>query len=161
MSLPQLLAGCVVLVTGDRRAGDLRAALERRGARVVHTPALTIVPHTADAELVERTRALLAAPPDIVVVTTAIGFRGWVEAADAAGLGEELHDVLDATRIIARGPKARGRSRPPGTTPTGSPSRRPRSRSATSSSPKALPDNASRSSTMALGAKSSTSTSPP
>lgn len=108
MSLPQLLAGCVVLVTGDRRAGDLRAALERRGARVVHTPALTIVPHTADAELVERTRALLAAPPDIVVVTTAIGFRGWVEAADAAGLGEELHDVLDATRIIARGPKARG-----------------------------------------------------
>ena len=108
MSLPQLLAGCVVLVTGDRRAGDLRAALERRGARVVHTPALTIVPHTADAELVERTRALLAAPPDVVVVTTAIGFRGWVEAADAAGLGEELHDVLDATRIIARGPKARG-----------------------------------------------------
>ena len=91
MSLPQLLAGCVVLVTGDRRAGDLRAALERRGARVVHTPALTIVPHTADAELVERTRALLAAPPDVVVVTTAIGFRGWVEAADAAGLGEELH----------------------------------------------------------------------
>ena len=57
MSLPQQLAGCVVLVTGDRRAGDLRAAVERRGARVVHTPALTIVPHTADAELVERTRA--------------------------------------------------------------------------------------------------------
>ena len=108
MSLPQLLAGCVVLVTADRRAGDLRAALERRGARVEHTPALTIVPHTADEDLVRETRALLAAPPDVLVVTTAIGFRGWMEAADAAGHGDELHDILERTRIVARGPKARG-----------------------------------------------------
>lgn len=108
MSLPQLLAGCVVLVTGDRRAGDLSAALERRGARVVHTPALTIVPHTDDADLLRGTRALLGSRPDVLVVTTAIGFRGWIEAADAAGLGEDLHDVLADTRIIARGPKARG-----------------------------------------------------
>ena len=103
MSLPQLLAGCVVLVTADRRAGDLRAALERRGARVVHTPALTIVPHTADADLVRETQDLLAAPPDVLVVTTAIGFRGWMDAADAAGRGEELHAVLGRTRIVARG----------------------------------------------------------
>lgn len=108
MSLPQLLAGCVVLVTSDRRSGDLRAALERRGGRVVHTPALTIVPHTADADLVRETRQLIASPPDVVVVTTAIGFRGWVEAADAAGLGDELHEVLASARVIARGPKARG-----------------------------------------------------
>lgn len=108
MSLPQLLAGCVVLVTADRRAGDLRAALERRGARVVHTPALTIVPHTADADLVRETHALLSSPPDVLVVTTAIGFRGWMEAADAAGRGDELHELLARTRIIARGPKARG-----------------------------------------------------
>lgn len=108
VSLPKLLSGCVVLVTADRRAGDLRAALERRGARVVHTPALTIVPHTADEELVRATSALLDAPPDTLVVTTAIGFRGWIEAADAAGRGDELHDVLARARIIARGPKARG-----------------------------------------------------
>lgn len=108
VSLPQLLAGCVVLVTADRRAGDLRAALERRGARVVHTPVLTIVPHTADEELVRATGSLLDAPPDTLVVTTAIGFRGWIEAADAAGRCDELHEVLARTRIIARGPKARG-----------------------------------------------------
>lgn len=108
MSLPQHLAGCVVLITSDRRSGDLRAALERRGATTVHTPALTITPHTADADLVHQTRALVEAPPDVVVVTTAIGFRGWVEAADAAGLGDDLHVVLQDTRIIARGPKARG-----------------------------------------------------
>lgn len=114
MSLPQSLAGCVVLVTSDRRSGDLRAALERRGARVVHTPALTIVPHTADAQLVRDTRALLAAPPDVLVVTTGIGFRGWVEAADAADLGEQLRGVLAGARIIARGPKACGAVRAAG-----------------------------------------------
>lgn len=108
MSLPQKLAGCVVLVTSDRRSGDLRAALERRGACVVHTPALTIAPHTADEDLVLQTKHLLVSPPDAVVATTAIGFRGWVEAADAAGLGDNLHELLTGTRIIARGPKARG-----------------------------------------------------
>ena len=48
------------------------------------------------------------------MATTGIGFRGWVEAADAVGLAEDLLDVLGAARLIARGPKARGRSRPPG-----------------------------------------------
>ena len=35
MSLPQLLAGCVVLVTGDRRAGDLRAALDQQAVHAL------------------------------------------------------------------------------------------------------------------------------
>jgi uroporphyrinogen-III synthase len=42
------------------------------------------------------------------VVTTGIGFRGWVEAADAAGLADELTSVLAQARVVARGPKARG-----------------------------------------------------
>ena len=73
-----------------------------------HAPALTIVPHHHDEQLLLDTKALLAAPPDAVVVTTGIGFRGWVEAADAAGLADDLLDVLGRARIIARGPKARG-----------------------------------------------------
>ena len=43
-----------------------------------------------------------------MVVTTGIGFRGWVEAADAAGLADQLVEVLGDARIVARGPKARG-----------------------------------------------------
>ncbi len=107
-AMDQVLAGCVVLVTADRRAGELSAALMRRGATVRHAPALGMVPHTDDAALVAATRDLLADPPDTVVVTTGIGFRGWVEAADAAGLAEPLVAVLSRARIIARGPKARG-----------------------------------------------------
>jgi uroporphyrinogen-III synthase len=105
---PAALAGCTVLVTADRRANELGAALERRGAVVRHAPALTIVPHVDDETLLAGTRALLADPPDVVVVTTGIGFRGWVEAADAAGVAEPLLQALRRARLVARGPKARG-----------------------------------------------------
>ncbi len=103
-----VLAGCTVAVTADRRFKELAAALERRGATVEHAPALEVVPHLDDLSLVDRTREVLANPPDVVVATTGIGFRGWVEAADAAGLAEDLLDVFAAARLIARGPKARG-----------------------------------------------------
>lgn len=106
--LGQVMAGATVLVTGERRAGELAAALERRGATVRHAPALSMIPHVDDETLVAATRALVAAPPDVVVVTTGIGFRAWIEAADAHGLAEPLLALLARTRIVARGPKARG-----------------------------------------------------
>ncbi len=108
MSLPQTLAGRVVLITGDRRAEDLRTALERRGAHVLHTPAMTTVPLTHDPRLVRDTGALLEAPPDLVVVTTGVGFRGWLETADGAGTGATLRAALSGARILARGRKAHG-----------------------------------------------------
>lgn len=106
--LAQTMAGCVVLVTAERRSAELGAALERRGATIRHAPALSMIPHQDDAELLRATRELVARPPDVVVVTTGIGFRGWVEAADAAGLADDLVAVLSRARIVARGPKARG-----------------------------------------------------
>ena len=106
--LGQVMAGCVVLVTADRRSAERSSALTRRGATVRHAPALSIVPHEHDEQLLLDSKALIVAPPDTLVVTTGIGFRGWVEAADAAGLADDLLDVLGRARIIARGPKARG-----------------------------------------------------
>lgn len=109
MSLtPTALAGCTILVTADRRASELAGALTRRGAVVRHAPSLSIVPHVDDETLLRDTRALIENPPDTVVVTTGVGFRGWVEAADAAGLAEPLLAVLGTARLVARGPKARG-----------------------------------------------------
>jgi uroporphyrinogen-III synthase len=106
--LGQVMAGCVVLITADRRSAELASALVRRGATVRHAPALSIVPHQYDEQLVADTKEVIATQPDTVVVTTGIGFRGWVEAADAAGLADELIDTLERARIVARGPKARG-----------------------------------------------------
>jgi len=102
------MSGLTVVITADRRSQDLANALRRHGASVVHTPALTIVPHEFDDDLAAATRALLADPPEVSVVTTGVGFRGWYEAADAAGMAEGLVSVLRASRILARGPKARG-----------------------------------------------------
>lgn len=108
------LAGFSVGITCDRRAADLAAALERHGARVLRAPTLHIVPLADDAELLAATRACLDHPPDDVIVTTGIGLRGWIDAAESAALGARLHDVLGAAKVLTRGPKARGAVRAAG-----------------------------------------------
>ena len=108
------LAGFRIGVTSDRRSGDLIDALARRGASVLHAPVLKIAPVAEDAELVAETQAIIEARPDLLLVTTAYGFRRWIEAADAHGLGEELTSVLEGCRILVRGPKARGAVRAAG-----------------------------------------------
>ncbi|MBO0979076.1 uroporphyrinogen-III synthase [Microbacterium sp. SD291] len=107
-TLDSALAGCTIIVAADRRSADLATALERRGAVVHRAPALSIVPNADDAELLRRTRQLVAAPPDIVVVTTGVGFRGWMDAAHEHGLDERLDSALQDAQFIARGPKAHG-----------------------------------------------------
>src|SRR6476469_5129916 len=103
---PLPLAGYTVAVTAERRKEELGALLERRGARVVYAPAIRIVPLADDDELVAATRAVLDRPVDIVIATTGVGFRGWLEAADAWDL--PLVEHLGSARVLARGPKARG-----------------------------------------------------
>lgn len=107
-ALEQVMAGCTVLVTAERRATEFAAALERRGAAVRHAPALHMIPHVDDETLLAATRAIVSDPPDVLVVTTGIGFRAWLEAADAHGLAGDVTAMLERVRIVARGPKARG-----------------------------------------------------
>ncbi|MEU4167505.1 uroporphyrinogen-III synthase [Streptomyces sp. NPDC026665] len=116
------LSGFTVGVTAARRADELGALLQRRGATVVHAPALRIVPLADDGELLVATKELIDNAPDVVVATTAIGFRGWVEAADGWGLGEELLARLRSVELLARGPKVKGAVRAQGLTEEWSPS---------------------------------------
>lgn len=102
------LSGCRVVLTAQRKAEQFATALERHGATIVHAPTLSVIPNIDDPELVARTRALIDEQPDIVVVTTGVGFNGWAEVATAEGLSEQWHAMLAKARIIARGPKARG-----------------------------------------------------
>lgn len=108
------LTGFRIGVTSDRRSADLIAALERRGAQVLHAPALKIAPNDTDGSLVSQTIELIRARPEVVLVTTGYGMRRWFEVADAAGLGAELTAVLDGAAILARGPKAVGAVRAAG-----------------------------------------------
>ncbi|GAA2643446.1 MULTISPECIES: uroporphyrinogen-III synthase [Streptomyces] len=115
------LAGFTVGVTAARRADELIALLRRRGAAVLHAPALRIVPLADDSELLAATKELIGCAPDVVVATTAIGFRGWIEAADGWGVGEQLLERLRAAELLARGPKVKGAIRAAGLVETWSP----------------------------------------
>jgi uroporphyrinogen-III synthase len=108
------LAGFTVGVTAARRADELSALLERRGATVLNGPAIRIVPLPDDSELLAATRRVADEPVDVVVATTGIGFRGWVEAAEGWGLGATLLARLGAAKVLARGPKAKGAVRAAG-----------------------------------------------
>ncbi|WP_393082425.1 uroporphyrinogen-III synthase [Streptomyces sp. LN704] len=116
------LSGFTVGVTAARRADELGALLQRRGACVQHAPALRIVPLADDGELLAATEELIGRAPDIAVATTAIGFRGWIEAADGWGLGEPLLARLRGVEVLARGPKVKGAIRAQGLTEEWSPS---------------------------------------
>ncbi|MCW2565819.1 MAG: uroporphyrinogen-III synthase [Mycobacterium sp.] len=108
------LTGFRVAVTSARRAEELSALLERRGATVTSAAAITMVPLPDDDELREHTAALIDVPPDVVIATTGIGFRGWVAAADGWGLTHELLVALGKARVVSRGPKATGALRAAG-----------------------------------------------
>ena len=108
------LEGFRIGVTSDRRSRDLIEALERRGAEVLHAPALKIAPVQEDMRLIEDTRAIIAAKPDLCIATTAYGMRRWCEAADSFGIGDELLETLGNCRMFVRGPKARGAVRAAG-----------------------------------------------
>jgi uroporphyrinogen-III synthase len=108
------LAGYTVGITAARRREEFAAALERRGAKVISAPAIRLVPLADDSELRDATSRCLQTPLDIVIATTGIGFRGWIEAADSWGVGEDLIKAIGLATVLARGPKARGAIRAAG-----------------------------------------------
>jgi uroporphyrinogen-III synthase len=108
------LTGFTIGITAARRANEFAALLERRGAQVEHAPAIEIIPLADDAELRSVTDQIIDNAPEIVVATTGIGFRGWMEAAEDWGVAERLIAALEPTRLLARGPKAKGAIRAAG-----------------------------------------------
>ncbi|SDP83666.1 uroporphyrinogen-III synthase [Actinopolyspora xinjiangensis] len=107
-SAPEPLRGYTVGITAERKAEELASLLTRRGAEVVHAPAMHTVPLPQDGELAESTREVLSDRVDFVVASTGMGFRGWMEAADQAGDGEALRGHLAGAKLLARGSKATG-----------------------------------------------------
>lgn len=103
-----VLDGFTIGITAARRAEEFATLLTRRGAAVVAAPGIRIIPLADDTELERVTRDIVASPPQIAVATTGIGFRGWMEAAEGWGLADRLRATLAETRVLARGPKAKG-----------------------------------------------------
>ena len=108
------LTGYTVGITASRRREEFGAALERRGAAVIYAPAIRIVPVADDEVLRQLTQECVDKPPDILIATTGIGFRSWIEAADGWGMAEALLEALATSTLLARGPKVRGAMRAAG-----------------------------------------------
>lgn len=102
------LEGYTIGVTADRRADEQIKLLAGRGAECVHGPVIKTHPVGSEAELRAATEAVIADPPGLAVLTTGLGVRSWLEAADAIRLGDELREALGAMELFARGPKATG-----------------------------------------------------
>lgn len=102
------LEGFVVGMTADRRAEEQSELLRRRGARVVHGASIRTIPLTHDERLSDAIEAVIADPPDVVVLLTGLGTRGWFAAAEGLGRDEQLRAVLAGVQVLARGPKAAG-----------------------------------------------------
>ncbi len=102
------LDGFTVGITAHRRWEEQAELLRRKGARVVHGPVIRTAPLDDTDTLLARTDDLVARPPDVVVLTTGIGVRSWMAAADAAGRSEALLEALGRALVVARGPKALG-----------------------------------------------------
>ncbi len=102
------LEGFVVGITADRRWEEQAELLRRRGATVVHGPCMDTLYLADDDDLRRATVEVIDRPPDVVVATTGIGVRAWLETAEAWGMGPALMAALTEARILARGPKAAG-----------------------------------------------------
>jgi uroporphyrinogen-III synthase len=102
------LLGFTVGITADRRNEEQAELLRRLGARVVHGPTVRTLPLAHDQGVLEATRQLIDRPPDVLVVTTAVGLRGWLAAAGSHGLEDPLLLALSSSEVLVRGPKAAG-----------------------------------------------------
>ncbi|GAB09578.1 hypothetical protein GOARA_043_00530 [Gordonia araii NBRC 100433] len=108
------LRGFTVAITAARRADEFAMLLQRRGAQTLSAPAMAIIPLADDVALRAATDDIIATAPDLLIATTGIGFRGWVEAAEEWGLASALMSQLATTRVLSRGPKATGALRAAG-----------------------------------------------
>jgi uroporphyrinogen-III synthase len=103
------LSGFRIGVTAARRADEQIALLERRGAEVVHAPALSVDPNRIDEDALRAaTEALIGTDIDIFLATTGIGMKSWFQAAERWGLLDPLLEVIGRAEILARGPKSVG-----------------------------------------------------
>lgn len=106
--LPGALSGFTIAVTADRRREEQAELIERRGGTVLHGPVIRTLPLSDEGALRSATEALLAHPPDIVVLCTALGVRGWSSATESLGVHDALLDALAGSDVVVRGPKAAG-----------------------------------------------------
>ncbi len=107
IDVPRPLAGYTVGITGHRGRDEQTELLSRRGARVVHGPTMSTPPLDDLDATIAATRRVLAAPVDVVVLTTDTGVRAWFGAAEGLGMNDDLRLALGRGEVVAGSPQVR------------------------------------------------------
>lgn len=108
------MRGKTIAVLESRFGEHLAGLLEKQGARVLRAPALAEEP---DVDL-DAIRRLIddctAHPLELAIFQTGVGTRALFDATDSLALTQRLRGLLEACRVVVRGPKPtavlRGRS---------------------------------------------------
>ena len=124
------LDGWRVGVTADRRSETQSDLLIRRGAKVLHGCTMRTLDLTDSDQLAKVSKALIAEPPETLVLQTGMGTTMWLEAMDGIGVGGDLRAVLATVEVLARGPKAASAARSAASTSASRPPSPPPSRPA-------------------------------
>ena len=102
------MKGLRIGVTGARKAPQLAAALERRGAIPVMGPLVTTDIPADTHDIVAAIDRLISAEPDWFAASTGVGMRLLAEVAADHDRLDELTRSLAEARLVARGAKAVG-----------------------------------------------------
>src|SRR5437764_2620271 len=100
------LSGRVIGITADRRWQEQANLFTTRGAPVLHGPTMRTMDLSTDETRRTATEQVIERPPDVLVATTGMGMRMWLEAADGWGRREALLAALAGGRVVARGAKS-------------------------------------------------------
>jgi uroporphyrinogen-III synthase len=96
------LAGYTVAIASDRRRHPVADLLESVGARTVGVQAARSLATPDLAGLRRATGQCLASGCDDVVISSAVGLRGWIGAARRWGTAQALVERFTAARLLAR-----------------------------------------------------------
>lgn len=102
---PAALAGRVVAVPETRQLDVLAAMLEKRGARVLRCPLVSIRDAEPAQPVLDWISRFIEAPPDLLILYTGEGIARLMGFARRAGLPEPFVTALARTRKLTRGPK--------------------------------------------------------
>ncbi|HEX2567693.1 MAG TPA: uroporphyrinogen-III synthase [Burkholderiales bacterium] len=99
------MRGRRVAVLESRLGREMVELLEKRGAKVVHAPALAEVPDLDPGSIAALVASLRSRPAAVAIFQTAVGTRALFAATDSLGLTSSLSELLGKSLVVARGPK--------------------------------------------------------
>ncbi|MBO2944711.1 uroporphyrinogen-III synthase [Paenibacillus sp. F411] len=102
--MAQPMKGKVIALTGPRKATDMAKLVENMGGTPLIRPAQGTV-FLDDEALRASITDWVEHPPDWSLFTTGIGFEAIMDMAEQMGVQEKLLQILQTTRIAARGYK--------------------------------------------------------